>query len=127
MSSIRRFSELRITNLFAALLLVLVLASATGGCATSDKSRSLVITGETLDAVGQQFVQTGRLYDRLLDAEKITKDEYRDWANYAKRFQLIYPEAVQAWTAGRSTDDTIDLILRLKSQLLEFYTYARSR
>lgn len=105
----------RLSVSFVCLLLLVA-------CAT--KTQTLVVTGETLDAVGKQFVTTGQLYDQLLATNKITGDDYRVWANFAKTFKVVYPQAVQAWKTGKSTDDTLQLLLNLKSQLLQFYLYA---
>ena len=117
----------RIKTLVAAIAL-LVLA----GCA----GNSLIISGEALDVMGRSFVTTANLYNRLHDGGKITDDEYRKFALFAKQFQVIYPVAVDTWEAVKtdaSSEEGIDVtsltdkILKLKQQLIEFYSLGVSK
>ncbi len=119
--------ERRIKTLVAAIAL-LVLA----GCA----GNSLIISGEALDVMGRSFVTTANLYNRLHDAGKITDDEYRKFAVFAKQFQVIYPVAVDTWEAvktdasseeGSDVTNLTDKILKLKQQLIEFYSLGVSK
>lgn len=107
-------------------LLALLLGAAVAGCAALGGDRTLLVTGETLDAVGQQFVRTGQLYNRLLDEKLISEEQYREWARFAKRFQVAYPVAVDLWKEARvstSVEDerrALEVVLTLKNQLLTF-------
>ena len=112
----------RIKMVFAVIALF-VLAGCVGN--------SLIVSGEALDVMGRSFVTTANLYNSLHDAGKITDDEYRKFAVFAKQFQVIYPVAVDTWEAVRvdGSDETgdfnitslTDKILKLKQQLIEFY------
>lgn len=70
------------------------------GCAPA-----LVTTGEGLDALGRQFVAVGVHYNQLLDSRRITPEQYREWATFAREFQRVYPLAVDAWKTARLTED----------------------
>ena len=118
----------RIKLVFAAITLF-----ALSACA----GNSLVVSGEALDVMGRSFVTTANLYNRLHDAGKITDDEYRKFAVFAKQFQVIYPVAVDTWKAVKvdGSDETgefnvtslTDKILKLKQQLIEFYSLGVSK
>jgi len=100
------------------LLAVLLVALLIVGCANP-----LLQSGETLEAIGQQFLQTGQLYDGLLDQGLITKDQYKPWATFATHFKFAYPQAVATWRAAKaandreSVDKAAEVILALKNQL----------
>jgi len=109
-------------------IIALVLAFTLTACAGS----SLLGWGETLDALGKQFVVTTKMYNSLHDSNLITDEEYRQYAEFARTFKVFYPQAVDAWSAfaeceiaGRidcgSTQEVTSLILNLKTQLLNFY------
>ena len=110
---------------FVAAIALLVLA----GCA----GNSLIISGEALDVMGRSFVTTANLYNKLHDAGKITDDEYRKFAVFAKQFQVIYPVASATWKAVEkdgstegsgsfNIDSLTDQMLKLKQRLIEFYS-----
>jgi hypothetical protein len=88
------------------------------------------VSGEVLDAVGQQFLATGKMYDQLFEQGSLTPAEYRPWAVFAERFKLVYEPAVKAWLAAASTQekgDAADAILAVKNELLTFYIAALSK
>jgi len=104
------------------IILVLLLA----GCATT----SLVRTGETIDAIGKQFVATAAMYNQFYDAGLVTKEEYRTWAAFATRFKVFYPQLVDSWMIFADKPDAAGAaeisqqISTLKNQLLVFYLVA---
>lgn len=88
------------------------------------------ISGEALDAVGQQFLTTGKLYDQLFEQGSLTPAEYRPWAVFAERFKLIYEPVVKSWLAARTNQekgDATDAILAIKNELLAFYLAALAK
>ncbi len=93
----------------------------------------LVMSGTVLDTIGQSFVTTANLYNSLHDAGKITDDEYRAFAVFARQFKVIYPVAVDTWQAikenpelaeSEQTETLTNQILKLKQQLIEYYSFS---
>ena len=93
----------------------------------------LILSGTALDTIGQSFITTANLYDSLHNAGKITDDEYRAFAVFAKQFKVIYPVAVDTWQAiesnpelaeGEQAETLTDQILKLKQQLIEYYSFS---
>ena len=102
---------------------------ALAGCA----GNQLVMSGTALDTIGRSFVTTANLYNSLHDAGKITDDEYRAFAVFAKQFKVIFPVAVDTWKAVESnpelaedeqTETLTNQILKLKQQLIEYYSFS---
>lgn len=88
------------------------------------------ISGEALDAVGQQFLATGKIYDQLFEAGSISAAQYRPWAVFAEKFVLVYEPAVKAWLAAQSQQekgDAADVVLAVKNELLSFYIAALAK
>lgn len=92
----------------ATFVLALILSLAVQGCSLfspqtqTDRTKALLAFGETLDAAGRSFVDAGKLYNSSLDAGTITADQYRKWADFAKKFQAQYPNAKRAWDLART-------------------------
>ena len=112
-------------KLYFTILALFVLA----GCA----GNQLILSGTALDTIGKSFVTTANLYNSLHDAGKITDDEYRAFAVFAKQFKVIYPVAVDTWKAVESnpelvkdeqTETLTNQILKLKQQLIEYYSFS---
>ncbi len=109
----------------APAMLVLVLSTAVA-CNLSTWRMS----GETLDAVGQQFLATGKLYDQLFEQGSISAADYRPWAQFAEKFKVVYEPAVKSWLAAQSQQekgDAADAILAVKNELLSFYIAALAK
>lgn len=88
------------------------------------------LSGETLDAVGQQFLATGKMFDTLIVEGKITPAEYRAWAVFAEKFKLIYEPPVKSWLAAKTAaekGDAADAVLAVKNELLAFYLSALAK
>ena len=85
-----------------------------------------VITAESLNSIGQQFVAVGTAYNQALDAKKITVEDYRAWAEFAKKFKTSYPIAVEGWKSGVKINDaalqksSVALISSLVGELGKF-------
>ena len=114
----------------SALILVAVLTTA---CAGLTVGKSLIVSGESLDELGKAFVQTGRLYDELLDRRIITVEDYRAWANFANGFRDQYPNAVALWKLAKASRDeegriqVETLIQSLRQQLVAFAVSAAGK
>lgn len=87
----------------SALALVVLLAVA---CATGAPPRDpLVLTGETIEAVGKKFLETATLYDTLYRAKKVTEADYDRWRAFVPEFQKGYATAFRTWTEAVRTKD----------------------
>lgn len=102
---------------------VLIFALISAGCATGSP---VVMTGEAIDAIGYQFLQTGNLMDRLHAEKKITNTEYGKWRSFTERFKVLYPSAVASWQAGQGAAATKDL-MKLKDEIRDFYLFGLGR
>lgn len=104
---------------------ILALAVLLSGCA--GYTATVIGTGEVLDSIGKQFVQTGKTYDTLLDKGYISPQEYRAWAAFVPKFQLAYGRAVDMWNVAERSrgvegkGDLKALVDNLKSELLFWY------
>lgn len=104
------------------ILLALVLALA--ACAQSQGT--LLATGQTLDALGQQFVTLGGQLKAAKAAGQVSDQDYAKWVGFVPQFKIGFAQAEQAWQtaykAGQkdAPQSTIDLITGLKDQLVTF-------
>lgn len=103
---------------------VIALAIMVGSCA-QDK---LILSGATTVQVGELFVSTAHDMDVALDKGSITPDQYKAWATFGKKFQLVYPQVVSLWKIARMTGDPLlerqmmDKIVELGMELGKFVT-----
>lgn len=79
-----------------------LVAALSVSCTTTDK---LVITGESLVQLGDQFVATADTMNVGYTNGVITKDQYKAWVTFGKKFQQVYPQAVQLWKVAKQTGD----------------------
>ena len=115
-------------RLFRRLKLFVLVVSlfALSACA----GNQLAVSGAVIDTIGRSFVTTTNLYNDLHNAGKVTDEEYRTYAKFAKQFKLIYPIAVDTWKAlernPEIVSDEIDSLTNtfniLKDKLIEFTT-----
>ena len=121
-----RFKRFRTRIKLALVILALFALSACAG-------NQLVMLGSALDTIGKRFIITASLYNSLHDAGKITNDEYRAFAVFAKQFKAIYPIAEATWQAvesnpelaeGKQAETLTKRILKLKQQLIEYYSFS---
>jgi hypothetical protein len=107
-----------------AVLLTLALALS---CASTTP---FVVTGESLDYVGNQFADTAKLMDAALEKGTVSVETYRGWATFVRKFQLLYPVSLQAWESSRRMNDvaktqqTLAIITQLVQELSDFYQVA---
>lgn len=89
--------------------LVFIGASCQGQGPQADRTKALLAFGETLDAAGQSFVSTGKIYNASLDAGAITKEQYQKWAAFARPFQQLYPNAKRSWDLARQSNNVTSM------------------
>lgn len=92
----------------------------------SGSQSTVLVTGETLDALGKQYLETAQLFDRLFAAKRISSQEYARWSAFAKQFPISYRAAVAAWKSGQE-QQSADTMLALKNQLRDFLIFALER
>ncbi|MFQ5896139.1 MAG: hypothetical protein ACE5JJ_10055, partial [Nitrospinota bacterium] len=76
--------------------------------------------GELLDEVGNSFLRTVKVYERLIKDKAISPEEYREWVEFVPKFQAMWDHAYQLWTASGESKELRALILRLQEELLVF-------
>ena len=113
----------RVHYCYALFLCVALLSSCAG-------NKGMLVSGKTIIEVGNQFVETGKLYDNLFTTGKITAGEYKQWAIFANRFKMVYPAVADSWKAATNSDDAVgaaNAILALKNELLQFFLTAQNK
>lgn len=83
----------------AAALLALVLC----GCAGT----GMVVTGESLNATGETFIATADAMHAALENKAITVEQYRQFAEFGRRFQATYQLAFELWKSAREVQDAV--------------------
>jgi hypothetical protein len=105
----------------AIVLAVLILAT---GCVSV--GRSLVISGESLKAIGNEFLLVADVYVKGCADKTITLEQCEAFRDFGQKFQKAYPLAVDLWGVARSADDvatikkTEDVIRSLAAGLSSF-------
>lgn len=106
-----------------AILFIIAFMLSGYGCSNA---KPFVVSGETLDAVGKQFISVANLYNTLLDTKQVSPETYKKWAAFAVHFKVAYPVAVSTWKNARAANDqglekkNAELIQTLVKQLSEF-------
>ncbi len=65
----------------------------------------LVVSGEALAAVGNQFADTADAMNRGVDSGAVTVEQYRAWRSFGQVFQTTYPHTVALWEVARVSGD----------------------
>lgn len=105
-------------------LALIAVSLAVAGCKTVDP---FVVTAESLDQVGAQFVTTADLFNAAHDQHLIDDAGYGKWRTFGLHFQDAYPLAVQLW---KSTQRVTNKILEgqiseiLQTLILELGAFA---
>lgn len=87
----------------------------------------LVVTGETLKVTGEEFVTVGDLMNQAYASNLISTEKYSAWVNFGKRFQALYPLALQTWERARVVQDAAvekkaaEIVGVLADELAGFY------
>lgn len=66
-----------------------------------------VVTGKSLTALDHQFADTAAAMNQALDAKQVTPEQYRTWADFARRFRAYNPLAVSAWKTAKDLGDDL--------------------
>lgn len=67
--------------------------------------QALIVTGESLDALGQQFAELGPAMNEARQAGTISADTYAGWRAFGRKFQATYPLACNLWRAADAAKD----------------------
>lgn len=109
---------MRPRRMFAAALLVVLLTACSQG--------TLLTTGQSLDAMGQQFLTLGTQIKAARAAGSISDADYQQWVLFVPQFKVGYAQAESAWQTAYKAGDlnapgaTVDLVIALKNQLVNF-------
>ena len=85
-----------------AFLLLVVLA----GCGAMDYTRSLFVSGVSLEALGTQFVQVTEQVTAGCDAHTIPVTTCARYRTFGEGFKRAYPLTVSLWQAAEKAGDT---------------------
>jgi hypothetical protein len=86
-----------------------------------------VITGESINSAGKDFVICADLMDHALDSKLVTPEQYNEWKAFGIKFKLSYPIAVQLWESARNSNDVVleqralAILVTLAAELAKFY------
>lgn len=86
-----------------------------------------IVTGKSLAALDNQFADTGAAMNAGLDAGKVTPEQYRKWAAFAKKYKPIENLAYEAWTLSTELNDLAlagkfgEALGLLGAELINFY------
>ena len=86
-------------------LLVLACAFMVASLGSCTHDQALIVTGESLDALGQQFASTGAAMNEARAAGTISADTYAGWRTFGRKFQAAYPLACSLWRAADAAKD----------------------
>lgn len=110
----------------ASLMAILLLA----GCAGMTAQKGLIVTGESLKAVGNQFVDVAATFKEGCDVTKtIGQPDCQRFAIFGAKFKSAYPVAVQLWERARAAgdaatqDESEKLVRQLARELSSFAVF----
>ena len=83
--------------LLGALLVVLTACASIG--------QGLVVSGESLKAVGTEFIAVAEVYQKGCAAQTIKPDQCAAFRSFGLRFQQAYPLTVTLWGVARNAND----------------------
>lgn len=84
-------------------LCVFMLVMLVGEACTHDKA--LIITGESLVALGVTFEATAAAMEKALDDKTITPATYKRWRAFGEKFVVAYPLAAELWKTAEANKD----------------------
>ena len=109
---------MKLRRISVSVLLVVLLAACSQG--------TLLTTGQSLDALGQQFLTLGTQLKAAKAAGSISDADYQRWTTFVPQFKVGYAQAESAWQAAYKAGDlnapglAVDLVITLKNQLVGF-------
>lgn len=111
-----------------AVMLVMVLALLVS-CSSSGQ-KALVVSGTSIQSVGEQFVVVTEQVTAGCKAQTIPQDTCTRYAAFGVQFKKTYPLAVGLWKAARASGDVAaqkkaeDVIVQLAGDLTKLATEA---
>lgn len=84
--------------------LICSIALLSASCATT--KTALLISGSTIQTAGEAFVKVSGIMNDQLDKKSIPEDKYMQWAEFATKFQAVYPAAVHVWKMAKLANDS---------------------
>lgn len=106
------------------MLPLLLLFVAAPACTHTDR---LIVAGESIDAIGDEFIVAWEAMNKGYTEGKIDKATYDKWGEFAPRGRAAYHEAASAWRAARKVGDAVaekkwlDAALTIGAELAKFY------
>lgn len=101
------------------LAFVLLLAAC-----TSFQANRITIGQSILD-LGDQFLSTGKLYDKALTEGVITRDQYNTFAEFAGYFKPAYLGMVKTYEAGTASPEELRRVIRELNDELALYALSQ--
>lgn len=99
----------------------------TVGCSMLTAQKSLIVTGETLRGMGNEFTAVAGQFKQGCDVTKTIKPaDCQKFKEFGLQFQKAYPNTVALWEAARSAQDKaatekMDVVINdLAQQLSDF-------
>lgn len=111
--------------MWMCLAIATVVGSTAPGCAAT-KADVVLVSGQTVDTLGDQFIITAQLMKAGHDAGTVDDDTYHSWQVFGEKFKATYHLAVQLWIAAADTRDAGmvaqvgSIIAQLGSELGQF-------
>jgi hypothetical protein len=99
-------------------------ALAAQGCTHTDR---LIVSGEAIDTVGDQFIITWEAMNKGYTEGKVTKETYDKWIEFAVKARPLYHEAASSWRAARKVGNAVeekkwqDAAITIGFELAKFY------
>lgn len=70
-------------------------------------AKAVVITGESMDAAGQQFVIASNGFQRAQVSGGVSSEQFLKWAEFSSRFRATYNKSVDSLKAARAIGDDV--------------------
>jgi hypothetical protein len=90
-------------------VLALVVALTGASCSTMGTNKALVVSGETIAGIGDQFAALGGVYTKQCTPQ-ISNPAFvsfcKSFKEYGPKFQTAYPLAVQTFKTAAAANDT---------------------
>lgn len=105
----------------ASLSSVVALALFASACS---HTQAFVISGESLNNVGEQFLAVADYMDTAAKEGKVSEEQYKKWTDFGTKFINIYPAAAHLWKMATLLDDpklkdqAIGMLMTLIPELL---------
>lgn len=104
-----------------------LLLSLNSGCGTMSFGKSMVVTGETIKGVGNEFVAVGAAYKSGCDVTRtIPQSQCQSFRQFGLKFQTAFPLSTALWETARAQNDDVmkgnveAIITDLATKLSEF-------